>query len=484
MLAVDNVSLEVRAGEVHALMGENGAGKSTLMKTLSGSFDDYTGVIRIGGKAVELHSPAMAIANGIGMVYQELSLARPVSIAENLFAGQLPVNKFGLIDRKAMLKNARRALAYVSLDIDPLKTIEEISQHEAQLVEIAKVLAKKPCILILDEPTSSLSREEVRRLFEIVRDLRNRGLAIVYISHHLPEVFEIADRVTVLRDGRRVGTHNIHEITPGSLVKMMVGQSINEFYEHREANLGKVALSVNHLTRHGFFHDVSFQLREGEILGVVGLCGAGRSEMARSLCGLDPIHDGEVSLFDEELSPDNYPDAVSKGLVYLSEDRKVDGLFLRLPVSRNLVAAVLPDHSRAGIYSSRNDASLTQRYLDELGIVAASSETDVGTLSGGNQQKVLLGKCLATQPRVLILDEPSRGVDVKAKQRIHETVIALADRGAAILLISSDLPELVGLSDRTVIMRNGRLTGEMAKEELSEESALLAANGQGTIHNG
>lgn len=484
MLAVDNVDLDVRVGEVHALMGENGAGKSTLMKTLTGLFNDYVGSIQIGGQDVRLQSPADAIAHGIGMVYQELSLARPVTIAENLFAGCLPTNRLGLVDRKAMLKNARRCLAHVSLDIDPLKTVEEISQHEAQLVEIAKVLAKKPCILILDEPTSALSREEVRRLFDIIRDLKRRGLAILYISHHIPEVFEIADRVTVLRDGRKIGTHDIHEMTPASLVKMMVGQSINEFYDQREAQMGAAALAVSHLTRYGFFHDVSFQLREGEILGVVGLCGAGRTELARSLCGLDPIHHGEVRLFGEALPPGNYPYAVRKGLVYLSEDRKVDGLFLRLSVMQNLLAALLPARSRAGIYVSRNDASFTQRYLEELGIGAPSPETEVGALSGGNQQKVLLGKWLATRPRVLILDEPTRGVDVKAKRRIHETVIAMADQGTAILLITSDLPELVGMSDRALVMRNGRLIGGMRKDELSEESALLAANGHGGLASG
>lgn len=484
MLAVDSVDMDVRVGEVHALMGENGAGKSTLMKTLTGAFDDYTGSIKIGGKEVRLHSPAEAIAHGIGMVYQELSLARPVSIAENLFAGCLPTNRLGFIDRKAMLKNARRCLAHVSLDIDPLKTVEEISQHEAQLVEIAKVLAKTPCILILDEPTSALSREETHRLFEIIRDLKRRGLAIVYISHHLPEVFEIADRVTVLRDGRKVGTHDIHDITPAALVKMMVGQSINEFYEHREAKVGATALAVNHLTRYGFIHDVSFQLREGEILGVVGLCGAGRTEMARSLCGLDPADHGEVRLFGEVLPPGDYPYAVRKGLAYLCEDRKVDGLFLRLSVTQNLLAALLPARSRAGIYFSRNDASCVQHYLEELAIVAASPETEAGALSGGNQQKVLLGKWLATRPRVLILDEPSRGVDVKAKRRIHEAIMALADQGTAILLITSDLPELVGLSDRALVLRNGRLIGAMRKEDLSEESALLAANGHGEYARG
>lgn len=478
MLAVDNVSLDIRVGEVYALMGENGAGKSTLMKTLTGSFNDYTGAIRIGGKEVTLHSPAAAIAHGIGMVYQELSLARPVSIAENLFAGNLPVNRWGMVDRKTLMQNARKCLSYVSLDVDPAKTVEEISPHEAQLVEIAKVLAKKPCILILDEPTSSLSRNEVNRLFEIIRELKRRGLSIVYISHHLPEVFEIADRVTVLRDGRNVGVHELHAMTPDALVKLMVGQSINEYYHHRQASVGETVLQVNRLTRYGFFHDISFHLRRGEILGLVGLCGAGRTELARSLCGLDPVHCGEVRLHDKPLALNDYPRAVRRGLVYLSEDRKADGLFLRLSLQQNLLAALLPAHSRFGLYRSGKDASITEQYLRELGIVAASPESDVGTLSGGNQQKVLLGKWLATHPRVLILDEPTRGVDVKAKQRIHDAVLALAERGTAILLITSDLPELVRLSDRALVLRNGRITGEMDQRSLTEESALLAANGQ------
>ena len=468
MLAVDTVDFEVAPAEVHALMGENGAGKSTLMKILTGSFDDYTGTIRIGGREARIHSPAAAKEQGIGMVYQELSLARPISIAENLLVGRLPVRWGGFIDRAALLREARGCLERVGLDLDPLKTVGEISPHEAQLVEIAKVLGNQPCVLVLDEPTSSLSRDEVQRLFRIIRDLRNRGLAIVYISHHLPEIFEIADRVTVMRDGRKIATKEIHEVTPQSLVQMMVGRSIDEFYLRREAKIGAPVLRVEHLTRQGFFHDVSFTLNAGEILGIAGLSGAGRTELARSLCGLDPVHSGSAFLRDEALAPDDYPRNAAKGLVYLSEDRKEDGLFLRLSVQLNLLAAL---HRPAG------GGNVVRRYLEELAIAAASPAVDVGTLSGGNQQKVLLGKWLATEPRVLILDEPTRGVDVGAKRKIHEAVMALADRGAAVLLISSDLPELVGLSDRAVIMRNGRLIGEMPKQELSEEALLLAASG-------
>lgn len=476
-LAVDSVDLEVYPGEVHALMGENGAGKSTLMRILAGSFDDYTGTIRVGGQVVRLHSPAAAKGHGLGMVYQELSLARPISIAENLLAGRLPTNRWGLLDRTRLLEESRQCLEHVGLDIDPFKTVEEIGPHEAQLVEIAKALASTPCILILDEPTSALSREEVQRLFGIIRDLRNGGLAIIYISHHLPEVFEIADRVTVLRDGRKVGTRDIHELTPQTLVQMMVGTRIDEFYLGRTPHIGDIVLEAEGLTRHGFFHDASFRLRAGEIVGLAGLSGAGRTELARSLCGLDPLHRGVVRLMGEPLSVNGYAAMVAKGVVYLSEDRKQDGLFLRLPVRENLLAALLPAHSRAGIYRSGRDGAVVDRWFRELNIAAASPEVDAGTLSGGNQQKVLLGKWLATEPKVLILDEPSRGVDINAKRKIHEAVMALADRGAAILLISSDLPELAGLSDRALIMRSGRIIGEIPKARLSEESLLLAANG-------
>lgn len=477
-LAVDRVDFDVRAGEVHALMGENGAGKSTLMKMLAGSFDDYTGGIHISGQAVELHSPAQACEYGIGMVYQELSLAQPISIAENLLVGRLPTRWGGLVDRKALDREARRSLRQVGLDhLDPATPVEEISQHEAQLVEIAKVLGRNPCILVMDEPTSALSREEVKRLYEIIRKLRNCGLAIVYISHHLPEVFEIADRVTVLRDGRKVGTRDIAEVTPQTLVQMMVGEPIDEFYHQRDATFGGTALAVERLTRHGFVHDVSFELREGEILGVAGLAGSGRTELARSLCGLDPRHGGRVLLAGKELIPNDYPGAVANGLVYLSEDRKLQGLFLRLPVSQNLLSALTAAHSRLGVYFRANDRSIVEEQIKSLQIATATSETETGNLSGGNQQKVLLGKWLAKKPRVLILDEPSRGVDVNAKRRIHEAVIALADSGTAVLLLSSDLPELVGLSDRAVVLRGGHLIGEMRKGEMTEESVLLAANG-------
>ena len=476
-LAVDNVDFEVRAGEVHALMGENGAGKSTLMKMLAGSFDDYTGQIIISTQDVELHSPAKAKEYGIGMIYQELSLARPISIAENLLVGRLP-KKGIFLDKEALYKEATRCLKRVGLDLDPRIAVEEISQHEAQLVEIAKVLGNHPCIIVLDEPTSALSRDEVERLFAIMDQLKKAGLAIIYISHHLPEIFRVADRVTVMRDGKKIGTKEIADVTPAKLVQMMVGKSITEFYTKRDTNIGNKMIEVKHLTRYGFFHDISFDAHRGEILGIAGLSGAGRSELARSICGIDPIDEGYVKVDENYVPPSSCPEAIKKGVVYLSENRKEDGLFLRLSITQNLVSALIPNNTTLGVYSSLSDRKTAEEMIKKLEIATSSATAEVGNLSGGNQQKVMLGKWVAAKPKVLILDEPSRGVDVGAKMKIHEAVMEIANQGNTVILISSDLPELVGLADRVMIMRDGHFIDEMQKDELSEESVLLAANGE------
>ncbi len=478
-LAVDTVDFDARVGEVHALMGENGAGKSTLMKILAGSFSDYIGNIRIGGQEVKLHSPAEAKYHGIGMIYQELSLALPVSIAENILIGQLPTRFGFLLDTKKMVCEAKRRLDRVKLDIDPMVPVKDISQHEAQLVEIAKVLGNNPCILVMDEPTSSLSRDETERLFNIINDLRKRGLTIIYISHHLSEVFRIADRVTVLRDGKKIGTHYISEVTPEDLVSMMVGRSIDTFYKNRSKHIGPAILEITNLTRRGFFHHISFQACEGEILGIAGLSGAGRTELARSICGLDPVDSGEVLLAGEPVECQPYRKMVSKGMFYLSEDRKTDGLFLRLSVNENLVPALIPRNTKWGWYSPTRDIKTAYNLINKLDITTSSPLVDVNNLSGGNQQKVLLGKWIAGQPRVLFLDEPTRGVDVNAKIKIHQAILEVAENGNSVVLISSDLPELVGLSDRIIVMRTGHIVGEMQKNQMTEESVLLAINGHG-----
>jgi len=479
-LAVDGVDFAVHAGEVHALVGENGAGKSTLMKMIAGAFDDYTGRILIGGREVLLHSPAIAKANGIQMIHQELSLAPALSIAENILAGRLPARGL-VVNRGAMLAETRRCLQRVGLDLDPEMPVEEISPHEAQLVEIAKALGASPCILVMDEPTSALGREEVQRLFAIIGNLRRQGLAIVYISHHLAEIFEVADRVTVLRDGRRVATCEMKDVTPAHLVETMVGRAVSNLYARRETRPGPEKLRVENLSRYGFFHDVSFAVGEGEILGICGLSGAGRSELARSLCGIDPIDEGRVRLGGTPVTPRSYQEAIRAGLAYLTEDRKTQGLALRLDVAANVLSAIIPLQCTAGLYFRGRGRRLMEGLIDTLQVHPPDPSRPAGSLSGGNQQKVLLAKWLATGPKVLFLDEPTRGVDVGAKVVIHKVIAALADMGKCIVLISSDLPELVGLSDRILIMRKGHLIGQLPEDRRSESAALLAANGEGAL---
>jgi ABC-type sugar transport system ATPase subunit len=477
-LAVDHVDLTVYAGEVHGLIGENGAGKSTLMKILAGAFDDYTGRVEIGAREVRLHSPAAARAVGIQMIHQELSLAPPLSIAENVLAGRLP-RRFGMLNRKAMADQTRRCLQRVGLDLPHSMPVEEISQHEAQLVEIAKAMGNRPCILVMDEPTSALSREEVQRLFEIIRRLRRQGLAIIYISHHLSEIFEVADRVTVMRDGRKVATEQVRDVDSAQLVDMMVGRSVSDLYAERTTAPGAEKLRVEWLTRLGFFHDVSLTVRAGEILGIGGLSGSGRSELARGICGIDPLDLGAVYLDGQPITPQSYPQAIRAGLAYLTEDRKQQGLSLRMTLGENALSAIIGRNCRFGWYQPGRSRGMLSRLIAMLAVQPPDPKRMTSTLSGGNQQKALLAKWLATDPQVLILDEPTRGVDVGAKVVIHKAIAEIADAGKCVLLISSDLPELVGLSDRVVIMRRGHLIGEIPKDRCTESAVLLAANGEG-----
>jgi ribose transport system ATP-binding protein len=478
-LAVDNVSFGVMPGEVHALVGENGAGKSTLMKIMAGSFTDYTGEVYMNGKLVNLHSPWTAKEYGIGMIYQELSLARPISIAENLLAGRLPTRR-GFVDKKAMELEAKTLLARVGLDdLDIYRSISEISQCEAQLVEIAKVLGNKPCVLVMDEPTSALSSAEVSRLFDIIRQLKNQGIAIAYISHHLQEIFEIADRITVMRDGKHIRTCNIGDVTSKEIVELMVGRSIGEFYSKRETKIGGEALRVENISRFGFFHDVSFTVHEGEILAVCGLAGAGRTELARSITGVDPLDAGDIYISGKKVRIRNMSEAIEKGIAYLTENRKTDGLALPLTIGENSLAGIIQRLARGIFYSGRGNRGKVMELIEKLVIYPKNPDIPVRNLSGGNQQKVLMAKWIAAAPKVMILDEPTRGVDIGAKEIIHEAIADLVSRGTAVILFTSDLPEMVHLCDRAVIMRQGHIIGEINKENISEGTLLLAANGEG-----
>jgi ribose transport system ATP-binding protein len=414
------------------------------------------------------------------MIHQELSLAAPLSIAENILAGRLRTRR-GFIDRQATLTEARHWLRMVGLDhLDPRTLVEDLPLHEAQGVEIAKALSTRPCILVMDEPTSALSRAEAERLFGIIRKLKQQGLAIVYISHHLPEVLGIADRVTVLRDGRHIATHEVGSVTPAQLIEMMVGRAARDlYYEKPRRTPGPVKLAVLNLTRYGFFHDISFSVGAGEILGLGGLSGAGRSELARAIVGVDPADCGTIALDGQPFRPRRMSDAIARGIAYLPEDRKSEGLALRLTVRENALAAVIPRHTTRGFYSASRGAAVMRQLAEDLQIYPPDPAVQAQNLSGGNQQKVLLAKWLAADPQVLILDEPTRGVDIGAKVTIHRVVERLAARGHAIILISSDLPELVTLSDRILIMRQGHIIRELRHGEFNEEAVLLAANGGG-----
>lgn len=477
-IAVDRMTFDVKAGEIHALVGENGAGKSTLMKMLSGAFDDYSGKIFINGSEVRLSSPALAKQQGIGMIYQELSLAYPLSVAENVLAGRLP-RKGIVLDKKEITRQTKLLLARVGLEqIEPSTEVGQLSQHEKQLIEIAKVLGRSPKIIVMDEPTSALTREEVARLFSIIEGLKVGGLAIIYISHHLSEIFKIADRVTVMRDGQKIGTYLIDDVNSEKLAELMVGHTVDEMYTGINTHFGEEVFRAENIWRYGFLHDISFSLNSGEIVGICGLAGSGRTEIARSICGLDMLDEGKLFLKKKYIRIRNMGSAVRQGIAYLTEDRKIEGLALRLTVGTNIVSIILPELSKYFFYSASRGKAKIKKQIAYLQISPPNPSLEVSNLSGGNQQKVLLGKWLASEPVILILDEPTRGVDVGAKKIIHDSIIELSKAGLSILLISSDLPELVGLSNRVLVIREGKLLGEMSREECTEENVLLAANGE------
>ncbi|MDL2236314.1 sugar ABC transporter ATP-binding protein [Christensenellaceae bacterium OttesenSCG-928-K19] len=479
-LAVDQVDFAVRAGEVHALVGENGAGKSTLMKMLAGLYSDYTGEIYIDGKLCELHSPSLAKEHGVGMIFQELSLARRISIYENLLVGRLPKKNALFIDKKEAVRQASELLERVGLGKqDPTKEVSEISQCDAQLTEIAKVLGSNPSIIVMDEPTSALSSEEVKRLFAIIDSLKKQGLAIIYISHHLQEIFEVADNITVMRDGKKVGTYPVEETSTEHLIEKMVGKSVNEFYAEHTAEIGEELLTVKDFTRWGFFHHVDFTVHRGEVLAIVGLAGSGRTEIGRSLVGADPLDQGTVVLDGKEVSFKDMTQAVNGGIGYLTEDRKVAGLAITQSVTDNILVTIIDQLSKGASYYPKKHLGVVNKKIEELSIYPPEPARLVNNLSGGNQQKVLMAKWLATAVDVLVLDEPTRGVDIGAKQIIHQAVLDYAARGNGVILLSSDLPEVVGLCDRAIILREGYIVGEIQKHEINENTLLMAANGEG-----
>ncbi|RCS21797.1 sugar ABC transporter ATP-binding protein [Phyllobacterium salinisoli] len=463
--ALSNVSLTVRTGEVHALMGENGAGKSTLMKVLSGAYTaDPGGEVLIDGKSVVTGDPIKAKANGIAVIYQELSLAPNLTVGQNMFLGNEP-SRFGVLDRSATRKQAEPILKRLGLNFDADQMVSNLSLGERQMVEIARALTTKARIIVMDEPTTSLTTRETDRLFEVIASLKGQGIAIIYISHRMEEVYQLADRVSVLRDSGYVGTLERSEVSAPKLVSMMVGRDLSSFYKkehHAPAGAQRTVLSVRGIGDGQRVHDCSFDVHAGEVLGIAGLVGSGRTELARLIFGADAKTTGSVVLDGRELSITSPRQAMDAGIVYLTEDRKALGLFLDMSISENINVAVIGSDARSGgILDFGKARRRADKAVLDLSIRTRSTGINVGALSGGNQQKALIARLLETRPRVIILDEPTRGVDVGAKSEIYRIIDELAREGIAIIVISSDLPEIIGIADRALVMREGRIAGEV-----------------------
>lgn len=482
--ALNNVRLTIYPGEVHALMGENGAGKSTLMKVLAGAhLADPGGEIKINGKPVTIDGPLSAKASGVAIIYQELALSPNLTVAENIYLGREPSNARGMVDRRAMFAGCADVLPRLGATFGPRTLVGDLSIAERQLVEIARAVHAHSRILVMDEPTTTLSSRETERLFDLIRKLKAEGLAIIYISHRMAEVYELADRVSVLRDGAYVGTLDPHQIRPEAIVRMMVGRDLSSFYkkEHHGGENGPALLEVNGLTDGGRVKPCSLTLHAGEVLGLAGLVGAGRTELARLIYGADHATGGAVHLDGRAVHFRSPREAIDAGVVYLTEDRKVQGLFLDMTVKDNVNLAVLGRDAFGGWWLDRGKAKLRAlAAIKTLAIRVGGPEIQVGSLSGGNQQKVLLSRLLETQPKVLLLDEPTRGVDVGAKSEIYRIIDELARTGVAILVISSELPEVVGICDRVVVMREGEITGEVGghtRTAITEENIMALATG-------
>jgi ribose transport system ATP-binding protein len=476
--ALSDVHLDVTRGEVHALIGENGAGKSTLMKILYGVHQPDTGTIELNGNQVKIGSPHQAQQLGISMVHQELNLIRSLDVARNIFLGREPTRGAGLIDWPKLYAQAREILDQLRINLNPRTLVKRLSVAQMQLVEIAHAISWNPSILILDEPTSSLTQQEIGDLFNILRNLKATGTSILYISHRLEELEQIADRASVLRDGKFIATVDARTTPIPELIRMMVGRSLSQQYPKETMERGAEVLRVEHLTRHGVFRDVSFSVCRGEIVGMAGLVGAGRSEVARALFGADPKDGGKVYIEGSEVTINSPDDAIEAGIGLLPEDRKMDGLVLVLPVKTNSSLTVLDRFSTAGVINHAKRDAVVRRAVEDLRIRTPGINFRVGNLSGGNQQKVVLSKWINSRPKMLIFDEPTRGIDVGAKVEVYNLINQLAKGGVGILIISSELPEVLGMCDRILVMHEGRLVANLPRAEATQESVISYASGE------
>lgn len=483
--ALRGVSFELRAGEVHALIGENGAGKSTLIKIITGAVLPDSGEIQLDGEAVIDNSPARAKANGIAAIYQQPALFPELSVAENIALGVERLKAWHRINWKQRHSRAEALLKNIGANIDPEKDVGELSMPEQQLIEIARALGANARVLIMDEPTASLADEETRNLYRVIHHLRDSGVGIIYISHRLEELSVVADRVTVLRDGESVGTRQMQDVSPAELIHMMVGRDLSSVFPKREVEKGEIILELSGLgCRANGVHDVDLRVRAGEIVGLAGLVGAGRTELAQTVFGLQPADSGEISLRGQTVVIQNPSQAIELGLAYLPEDRRRHGVVLEMPISSNITLASLKKLSRGISFDFEKEKITAATYVRRFAIKTPSIFSPVTTLSGGNQQKVALSRWLETKPAVLILDEPTQGIDVGAKAEIHALMSDLAEQGTAIVMISSELPEILGMSDRVVVMREGTIVGTLNRDEATQQGIMFLALGHAAQGNG
>jgi ribose transport system ATP-binding protein len=475
VIALDGVHLDVRKGEAHVLLGENGAGKSTLMKILGGALTRDAGDIIIEGEPVAITDPRHAQALGIGVIYQELHLIPHLTVGENILLGREPMGVGGLIDQQRLHREAQIVLDDLRAGIDSRTPVNSLSIAQQQVVEIARAMSLRARILVMDEPTSALTESEIRTLFDTIRRLKESGVAIIYISHRLEEIFVIGDRVTVLLDGKNVGTFDLDTVTRPELVRLMANREIKEHFPRVRTEHGEEILRVEHLSRPGILNDISLTLHRGEILGIAGLMGSGRTELARAIFGLDRPTSGKVSVKGAPSRRMTPARAIRRGIGFLTEDRKSQGLILKLSVKENIVLASLDRMSAFGVVRTREEDSAATRFVDELRIRTPSIGQRVMALSGGNQQKVLLSRWLCSQAEIFIFDEPTRGIDVGAKVEIYRLMNRLTEQGAGVLMISSDLPEILGMSDRILVMRSGAVVAELDAADATQEAVLRHA---------
>ncbi len=476
--ALDGVNLNIRPGEVHALIGENGAGKSTLVKILTGVYSPTSGDIIYKGEPAAFKNAIEAQEAGITAIHQEASMFSELSVTENIYMGHhLRGRGIGKINWSAMKKNTKALLDRMELNINPDTLVKNLGTAQRHMVEIAKALSIDAEVVIMDEPTSALTLREVEDLYKIVRQLKADGKAIIFISHKFEEIFDVCDYFTVLRDGRYIGEGKVSEHTVDDIVKMMVGRSLDQMFPKKDVEPGEEVLKVDGLSNEGVFKDISFSLRKGEILGFFGLVGAGRTEVMRAIFGIDKKTGGEITLFGQKFNPGSAGDAMKKKIAYVPEDRQTQGVILEMSIGKNITLPQIDMISTLGYLKSSTEKQITQEYGSMMEIKAAGWNVDADTLSGGNQQKVVLAKWLATKPQILILDEPTKGIDVATKAAVHKFVSELAAEGLAVIMVSSELPEVLGMSDRIIVMHEGEMTAEFKRDEADSDNIIKAATG-------